>query len=438
MTDAPAWWFRALLRLYPASFRDEWGDEMWRVHLARRERTRGLGVLALVAAAVADAAANGLRAQWDVLRQDLGYALRTLRRTPGFTATVMLVTALGIGANAAAFTVTDYVLLRPLPFADADRLMALWQQQTGQRGQWEASPVNFREWKKAPAFESMGGTFIISLNLVGRGEPQRLDGAALTADVLPMLGAAPALGRVFTAEDDRDGAPGTVLLSWGLWQTAFAGDENVLGTRISLDGESFTVIGVMPEGFAYPLRETQYWTPMRFAPTPSKTPATPTCASSASSSAERRRPRRRRSSTASRRRSSAPIPTRTRQIHATVTPLREDVSFRSRALVLTLSGAALCVLFIACLNIANLMLARALDAAARPGVRAALGASTLALARRPARREPPAVVRRRPLGVGAADWGAAVCDGAAAVAFRGGRDGHRCPRARRRGRWRPS
>ncbi|HEY1587243.1 MAG TPA: hypothetical protein VGH63_16220, partial [Polyangia bacterium] len=182
----PPGWYRALLRLYPATFRDEWGVEMWSVYAQRRRDARGpFAIAALVADAVGDAFASAARTQWDVLRQDLGYALRTLRRTPGFTITVLLVAALGIGANTAAFSLTDYVLLRPLPFADADRLVALWQQQRPEYGRWEASPMNFREWRKAPAFSAMGATFIISANLVGRGEPERLDGAALTADVLP-------------------------------------------------------------------------------------------------------------------------------------------------------------------------------------------------------------------------------------------------------------
>ncbi len=373
----PPRWYRALLRLYPASFRDEWGDEMWSVYAQRRRDARGpFAVAALIADAVSDAFATAARTQWDVLRQDLGYALRTLRRTPGFTITVLLVAALGIGANTAAFSLTDYVLLRPLPFADADRLVALWQQQRPEVGHWEASPTNFREWHKAPAFAAMGATFIISANLVGRGEPERLDGAALTADVLPILGAAPALGRAFTADDDRDGAPATVILSWGLWQGAFGGDESILGRTVSLDGEPYTVIGVMPAGFAYPSRDTRFWKAMRFDAgafedasntylrvvgklAPGATIAQASQQLDAISAALERA-----------------HPQEDKSVTVAVIPLREDVAFRSRALVLTLSGAALCVLFIACLNIANLMLARALMRRRELALRAALGAGS--------------------------------------------------------------
>src|SRR5262249_51058510 len=156
------------------------------------------------------------------------------------------------------FSLTDYVLIRPLPYADAARLVAVWQRQLTGDGHYELSPANFRQWQRAGAFAAMGASASTSANLVGAGEPVRVDGAALTAAVLPLFGVQPVLGRAFTAEDDRAGAPGTVILSWQLWQSAFGGDRAVLGRNITLDGESFAVIGVMPPHFAYPARETAF------------------------------------------------------------------------------------------------------------------------------------------------------------------------------------
>src|SRR6185295_6032097 len=177
---------------------------------------------------------NAFAVHWDLLRQDLGYAARTLLRAPGFALTAMLLLALGVGANTAAFSVTDFVLLRPLPFPEAERLVHLWERMQGY-SRMEASPADYRDWKRlATLFESMGAFHPAAVNLVGQGDPLRLEGVAVTWELLPTLGVAPMMGRLFTADDDREGAHGTVLLSHRLWQTAFGGDAAVVGRTVRL------------------------------------------------------------------------------------------------------------------------------------------------------------------------------------------------------------
>jgi predicted permease len=375
--------FRALMRLYPASFRREYGGELWRVFLERQQLSGGGGG-GLWLALVADTVANAARVHWDILGQDLRYSVRTLRRTPGFTATVMLVAALGIGANAAAFSLTDYVLLRPLPFADASRLVTLWQTQLGARtrGHNEVSPANYRDWKTAStSFDGMAAAWNQSANLVGQGEPQRLDGTAVTADLLPLIGAQPALGRGFSAEDDREGAPGTLLLSWGLWRDAFAGDPGALGRHVELDGEPYTIIGVMPASFAYPSREAQFWKPMRF-----RTGAY----DDRNDTMLRVVGKLKRGVTLEQASAELDViaenverahPQDNEGVRVLVRFMREELSLESRTLVLALLGAAACVLLIACLNLANLLLARALVRRKELALRAALGAGPERLVR---------------------------------------------------------
>jgi len=376
----PSWPFRALLRLYPASFRREYGDELWRVFVARRADGGGA---ALWLSTIADTMYNAARVHADILRQDLRYAVRMLRRAPGFTATVMLVAALGIGANAAAFSLTDYVLLRPLPFADAGRLVVLWQSQASQPTlRHEVSAANWRDWKSATtSFDGMAAAWTVSANLVGQGEPERLDGTAVSADLLPLLGVQPARGRTFTADDDRAGAPGTVLLSWSLWQSAFAGDESVLGHKVTLDGEPYVVIGVMPPSFAYPSRESQFWRPLRLDNDAFQ---------DRTDFRLRVVAKLKRGVSLARARAELDVvsenlerahPKENEGVRVLARFMRDEVSQQSRLLVLALLGAAACVLLIACLNLANLLLARALVRRRELALRAALGAGPERLVR---------------------------------------------------------
>ena len=172
-----------------------------------------------------------------MLRQDLRYTLRGFRRSPGFAATAIAVAAIGVGATTAAFTITDHVLIRPLPFPEADRIVDVWESMSpGNYKRLEPSPANYRDWKRMNrSFSAMAASTDFLYNMVGVGEPEQVEGAWVTSDLFPMLGARALLGRLITAEDDRAGALGVVVLSHGLWQTRFGSDRGVLGTTYSAE-----------------------------------------------------------------------------------------------------------------------------------------------------------------------------------------------------------
>jgi len=164
--------YHALLLLYPASFRTEYPDALCEAFAERARELSGLlAPLRIVLAALADVVPNAVAAHWDVLRQDLGYAARSLLRTPGFALTAVLVVALGVGANTAVFSLADFIFVRPLPYAGSDRLVKLWQTTQG-FGTMEASPANYRDWKAmTTSFSAMGAYWRNAVNLVGAAEP---------------------------------------------------------------------------------------------------------------------------------------------------------------------------------------------------------------------------------------------------------------------------
>ncbi len=189
--------------------------------------------------------------------QDLRYALRTLYRWPGFTAVVVLTLALGIGANAAIFSVVNAVLLRPLPYSAPDRLVFVLGTPTdGDSAKVGASSsypdyVDIRD--RARSFSQLAATSVRQTTVTGKSfEPAIVSGAPVTANLFPMLGVAPALGRSFLTEEDKPGAPGVVIVSDGFWRQRLNANPNVIGSALSVNGTPATIVGVMPPRFDFP------------------------------------------------------------------------------------------------------------------------------------------------------------------------------------------
>src|SRR3984885_1202087 len=197
------------------------------------------------------------------LLQDVRYSVRTLSKSPGFTVTVILTLALGIGANTAIFSVVNAVLLAPLPYSQPNRLVMAWSKNVSKG--YKMFPVSggdYAEWKSENSvFESMAASSDTLYTLTGAGEPQVVIGYEFSADYFRLLGTKPELGRTFLDEEDRPGGADVVVLGDAIWRRTFGADPNIVGKSITLTGKPFTVVGVMPPDFKYP-STVELWTPL--------------------------------------------------------------------------------------------------------------------------------------------------------------------------------
>jgi len=370
--------YRALLRLYPKSFRAEYGAEMMQDFTRGWRDASTAARAALLAQAGVDVAVNALGVHLDILKQDVGYAVRSLRRTPGFTVTAIVVAALGIGATTAAFSTADHVLLRPLPFAEPEHLVRLTENHASLGyPRIEPSPPNYQDWKRMQtsfvSIEAFNGS---TSSLVGSGEPERIMGASVAGGVFAILGRQATIGRTLTEADIQDQTNHGVVISDRLWRTRFASDPNVLGRTLTLDDATMAIIGVMPPDFHFPYRGTDFWRALRFGSAPSNN-------SRGNNYLEvmaRLNPGVTLDQAQSEMRTIADqiaqqFPKEQAGKSVNVQRYRDDVGPQSRLLIWAVVGAALCVLLIACTNLANLLWSRALARRTELAVRAAVGAS---------------------------------------------------------------
>jgi predicted permease len=319
------------------------------------------------------------------LRQDLHYGLRTLLKNPGFTIIAVVALALGIGANSAIFSVVNAVLLRPLPFKAPDQLVMVWENATHVGFPKNTpSPPNFLDWQRQnTVFTGMAAMSERSFNLTGIGEPERLDGRRVSANLFDLLGVPALLGRTFVPDDDRPGAH-VVLLSYSLWQRRFGSDPSIIGRAVTLNGESYTVIGVIPRGVdlpGYGNWHDQLWVPIAFTDEEKTERGTHFLDVIARTKPGITLKQAQAEMETIAARLAKEYPKSNTRIGTVVTPLHEEMVGDIKPALLILLGAVGFVLLIACANVANLLLARAAVREKEIALRLALGASRSRLTR---------------------------------------------------------
>lgn len=375
-------WFRRLLRLLPADFQADYARDMERTFAAQhREAMRERGVWRLWIDTVRDLLRTAPREHAAQAAQDAAYALRMFRVAPGFTAVAVLTLAVGIGANTAVFSIVDAVLLRPLPYPEPDRLVRVFETRVRDGlFQNSASGPNALDWQQqSTVFSGMTAYRQRSLNVSGRGEPTYVDGGRAAANFFEVLGVTTARGRTFTVQEDRDVAR-VAVISDRFWRSQFAAGTSVIGTTINLDGEPYTVIGVLEPDFGFHMA-AEIWIPLGLYPGTTSSRGSHNLQVLARLADGRTVDEAQAELATIAARLERQYPDTNRGWSVRTVLLHDSIVQNVRPLTIVVFGAVGFVLLVACANIGSMLIARAAGRRREFAVRLALGANRTRLVR---------------------------------------------------------